>query len=170
VRAVLGQQISVRAATTLAGRLVQAYGRPLEGSRGGLTHLFPTAQALASADLRRIGATSSQEGAIRAISGAVAAGQLAPDALRGLDDFVERFCRVPGIGPWTAHYVAMRALREPDAFPVDDLGLRRALGDRGRPISTSALAKLSEEWRPWRAYAAMYLWMNPRTARKKGTR
>jgi AraC family transcriptional regulator of adaptative response / DNA-3-methyladenine glycosylase II len=83
---------------------------------------------------------------------------------------VERFCRVPGIGPWTAHYVAMRALREPDAFPVDDLGLRRALGDRGRPISTSALAKLSEEWRPWRAYAAMYLWMNPRTARKKGTR
>jgi AraC family transcriptional regulator of adaptative response / DNA-3-methyladenine glycosylase II len=170
VRAVLGQQINVRAATTLGGRLVEAYGRPLDGSVGGLTHLFPRPQALADADLRRIGATSSQERAIRAISRAVAAGELALDASRGLDDFVERFSGLPGVGPWTAHYVAMRGLREPDAFPAGDLGLRRALGDRGRPMSTSALARLSEQWRPWRAYAAMYLWMSPRTTRKGGKR
>jgi len=135
-----------------------------------VTHLFPKPQALAGADLRAIGATSSQERAIRAISAAVAAGELALDSSQGLEDFVESFCRLPGVGPWTAHYVAMRALREPDAFPADDLGLRRALGDRGRPISRSALAKLSEEWRPWRAYAAMYLWMNPRATRKRSNR
>jgi AraC family transcriptional regulator of adaptative response / DNA-3-methyladenine glycosylase II len=170
VRAVLGQQISVRAATTLAGRLVETYGRPIDGSAGGLTHLFPRPQALAEADLRSIGATGSQERAIRAISAAVAVGELALDASRGLEDFVERFCRLPGVGPWTAHYVAMRGLREPDAFPAGDLGLRRALGDRGRPMSASALAKLSEQWRPWRAYAAMYLWMSPRTTRKGGKR
>jgi AraC family transcriptional regulator of adaptative response / DNA-3-methyladenine glycosylase II len=137
---------------------------------GGVTHLFPTPQALADADLRAIGATSSQERAIRAISGAVAAGELALDASRGLEDFVERFCRLPGVGPWTAHYVAMRALREPDTFPAGDLALRRALGDRGRPISTAALTKLSEQWRPWRAYAAMYLWMNPRATSRRSKR
>jgi AraC family transcriptional regulator of adaptative response / DNA-3-methyladenine glycosylase II len=170
VRAVLGQQISVRAATTLAGRLVKTYGRPIETSDGGLTHLFPRPQALAHADLRAIGATGSQERAIRALSGAVATGELALDASRGLEDFVQRFCALPGVGPWTAHYVAMRGLREPDAFPADDLRIRRALGDRGRPMSVSALTKLSEHWRPWRAYAAMYLWMSPRTARSGGTR
>jgi AraC family transcriptional regulator of adaptative response / DNA-3-methyladenine glycosylase II len=170
VRAVLGQQVSVRAATTLASRLIEAYGRPIDRSAGGLTHLFPRPQALADADLRAIGATGSQERAIRAISAAVANGELALDASRGLDDFVERFCRLPGVGPWTAQYVAMRALGEPDAFPAGDLGLRRALGDRGRPMSASVLAKRSEQWRPWRAYAAMYLWMSPRTTRKGGKR
>lgn len=165
VRAVLGQQISVRAATTLASRLVRFHGRPIDGASGGVTHLFPTPEALADADLRAIGATSSQERAIRAISAGVASGELALDASLGLEEFVESFCRFPGVGPWTAHYVAMRALREPDAFPAADLGLRRALGARGRPISTSALTKLSDDWRPWRAYAAMYLWTDPGTAR-----
>ena len=93
---------------------------------------------------------------------------MTPSLPGGLEDFVESFCGLPGVGPWTAHYVAMRGLREPDAFPAGDLGLRRALGDRGRPLSTSALAKLAEEWRPWRAYAAMYLWMNPRSTRQEG--
>ena len=170
VRAVLGQQISVRAATTLAGRLVEAYGRPLEGATGGLTHLFPTPDALAAVDPRRIGATGSQARAIRAISAAVVSHELALDSSQGLEDFVERFCRLPGVGPWTAHYVAMRALREPDAFPAGDLGLRRALCYRGRPISTPALARLAEQWRPWRAYAAMYLWTSPRAVTEKGTR
>ncbi|TMM17500.1 MAG: helix-turn-helix domain-containing protein [Actinobacteria bacterium] len=170
VRAVLGQQISVRAATTLAGRLVEAYGRPIDDSPSGLTHLFPRPQALADADLRAIGATGSQERAIQAISAAIAAGELALDASRGLEDFAERFCRLPGVGPWTAHYVAMRGLREPDAFPADDLGLRRALADRRGPTSAPALAKLSEQWRPWRAYAAMYLWMSPRATRRGGKR
>lgn len=169
-RAVLGQQISVRAATTLAGRLVAAYGRPIESATGGATYLFPGPEVLVDADLRTIGATSAQERAIRAISAAVADGDLALDSSLGLEEFVESFCRLPGVGPWTAHYVAMRALREPDAFPPGDLGLRRALGDRGDPISNSALAKLSEEWRPWRAYAAMYLWTNSQATRRKGRR
>ena len=167
VRAVLGQQISVRAATTIAGRLVEAYGRPIESSEGGLTHLFPHPQALVAADLRGLGATSSQERAIRALSGAVAAGQLALDASRGLENFVKRFCQLSGVGVWTAHYVAMRGLQEPDAFPASDLGLRRALADQGGPMSASALAKASEEWRPWRAYAAMYLWMNASAKRSR---
>jgi len=168
VRAVLGQQISVRAATTLAGRLVETYGRPREGLVAGLTHLFPRPEALVDANLRAIGATGSQERAIRAISRSVAAGELSFDASRGLDDFVERFCRLPGVGSWTAHYVAMRGLQEPDAFPTGDLGLRRVLGDPGRPLSAPALAKVAERWRPWRAYAAMYLWMSARAARKGG--
>jgi AraC family transcriptional regulator, regulatory protein of adaptative response / DNA-3-methyladenine glycosylase II len=170
VRAVLGQQISVRAATTLAGRLVAAYGRPIEGASGGLTHLFPSAESLADADLRPIGATGSQERAIRGISAAVVAGELAFDSSLGVDDFVARFRRLPGVGPWTAQYVAMRALREPDAFPAGDLGLRRALGEQGNPISTAALASRAEEWRPWRSYAAMYLWTSPRVAGRSGKR
>ena len=167
VRAVLGQQISVRAATTIAARLVEAHGRPIESSEGGLTHLFPHPQALVDADLRGIGATRSQERAIRALSAAVASGQLELDASCGLEDFVERLCQLSGVGVWTAHYVAMRGLREPDAFPASDLGLRRALGDQGGPMSASALAKLSEEWRPWRAYAAMYLWTNVSAKRSR---
>jgi AraC family transcriptional regulator of adaptative response / DNA-3-methyladenine glycosylase II len=158
VRAVLGQQISVRAATTLSGRLAAAYGQPFEADNGGLTHLFPKPEALATADLRAIGATSAQERAIRAISTAVAKEELVLDASRGLDDFAERFRELPGIGPWTAQYVAMRALGEPDAFPASDLGLRRALGEAVRPISATKLEKISEDWRPWRAYAALYLW------------
>jgi AraC family transcriptional regulator, regulatory protein of adaptative response / DNA-3-methyladenine glycosylase II len=168
VRAVLGQQISVRAATTLAGRLVAAYGRPIANATGGLTHLFPSAEALARGDLMPIGATGSQQRAIRGISAAVVAGELTFDSSLGLDDFVARFSRLPGVGPWTAQYTAMRALREPDAFPAGDLGLRRALGDQGTPISNSALARRAEEWRPWRSYAAMYLWTSPKVARRSG--
>lgn len=135
VRAVLGQQISVRAATTLTRRLVHGYGCPVEGAGTVTTHLFPAPAALADADLRSIGATSSQEGAIRAIATAVATHELRLDASKGLEEFVERFCRLPGVGPWTAHYVAMRALGEPDAFPPGDLGLRRALANDSRPLS-----------------------------------
>ncbi|MGH2873308.1 MAG: DNA-3-methyladenine glycosylase family protein [Solirubrobacteraceae bacterium] len=84
------------------------------------------------------------------------------DASLGLDEFVERFCQLPGVGPWTAQYVAMRALGSPDAFPAGDLGLRRALIDSDdRPLTSPALAAIAEEWRPWRAYAAMYLWTAP---------
>jgi AraC family transcriptional regulator, regulatory protein of adaptative response / DNA-3-methyladenine glycosylase II len=170
VRAVLGQQISVRAATTLTRRLIERYGRPIESATGGVTHLFPTAGVLAGADLLAIGATNSQERAIQTLSAAVAVGELRLDASQGLEDFIDRFCILPGVGPWTAHYVAMRALREPDAFPAGDLGLRRALGGQGRPITASALARLAEEWRPWRSYAAMYLWTNPQAASSRSSR
>jgi len=170
VRAILGQQISVRAATTLSGRLAAAFGQPLEGDNGGLTHSFPKAEQLTTADLRAIGATGAQERAIRALSNAVCKGELELDASRGLDDFAERFSALPGIGPWTTQYVAMRALAERDAFPAGDLGLRRALGERDQPISAKASERISENWRPWRAYAALYLWTSPGVARARAKR
>jgi AraC family transcriptional regulator of adaptative response / DNA-3-methyladenine glycosylase II len=150
VRAVLGQQVSVRAARTFAGRLVQQCGTPLATSRGTLTHAFPTADAVAHADLRGVGLTGSRERTLRALATEVAAGRLVLDPLADRDETRGRLLALPGVGPWTVEYVAMRALGDPDAFPDTDLVLRRALGRRG-PAETDA-------WRPWRAYAAMHLW------------
>jgi len=157
VRAVLGQQITVRGATTLAGRLVRAFGQRV-AECGGLTHLFPKPETLAEADLAGIGLPRARAATLRALAVATARRELVLDATQGLDDAVARLSAVPGIGPWTAHYIAMRALGEPDAFPVGDLGLRRALGNSGAPLPTAELAQLAEDWRPWRAYAAMILW------------
>jgi AraC family transcriptional regulator of adaptative response / DNA-3-methyladenine glycosylase II len=157
VRAVLGQQVSVAGASTLCGRLVQAFGKPLALGRG-LTHLFPTPDALASADIAAIGVPKTRAHTLRALARAVANQTLRLDAARGLDDAVARLRRVPGIGEWTAHYIAMRAFGEPDAFPASDLGLRKALGGEKAPLSHAEVASLAEAWRPWRAYAAMALW------------
>lgn len=160
VRAVLGQQVSVRAATTFSGRLVAALGRPLGGARArdGVAMLFPTPAAMARADLAGIGLTGARAATLKALAAAVAAD---PRLLRShdtLDETVAKLCALAGIGPWTAQYVAMRALREPDAFPAADLGLLRAMETRaGRP-TPAALAKRAEAWRPWRAYAALRLW------------
>lgn len=149
VRAVLGQQVSVRAARTFAQRLVEQCGRPLPVPRGSLTHAFPSAAAVADADLQRIGLTGARVRTLRALAEAVAGGQLTLDAVADRDDVRARLAALPGVGPWTVDYVAMRALGDPDAFPATDLVLRRALGgDTGR----------SDAWRPWRAYAAMHLW------------
>jgi AraC family transcriptional regulator, regulatory protein of adaptative response / DNA-3-methyladenine glycosylase II len=166
VRAVLGQQVTVRAATTLTGRLVHNFGKPAEGiDLPGLTHRFPTPAALAEADLRAIGATGAQSRAVRALARAVADGELMIEAGRGLEEFVGRICELPGVGQWTAQYIAMRALAEPDAFPAGDLGLRRSAG-RGGPILTAGeLDRMAEAWRPWRACAAMYLWTDDRLGR-----
>lgn len=160
VRAVLGQQVSVRAATTFSGRLVAAIGRPLgvAHARGGAAVLFPTPAAMAKADLDGIGLTGARAATLTALAAAVAAD---PRLIRSddtLDETVAKLCALPGIGPWTAQYIAMRALREPDAFPAADLGLLRAMETRaGRP-TPAALAKRAEAWRPWRAYAALRLW------------
>ena len=162
VRAILGQQISVGAATKLAGRVVERFGTPLaEHDADGPTHLFPSAETLATADLAALGMTRAQAGAINGLAGEVAAGSLQLDAPRGLEDAVDRLCRIAGIGPWTAHYVAMRAYGEPDAFPVSDLGLRKAASQDGTPVTPGRLQAMAERWRPWRAYAAMYLWSKP---------
>jgi AraC family transcriptional regulator of adaptative response / DNA-3-methyladenine glycosylase II len=150
VRAVLGQQVSVAAATTLAGRIAERWGDPVPG--GGL--LFPLPATLADARVERAGVTGARAATIRAIGCAVADGTLAFDDLPGLEASVERLTGLPGVGPWTAHYIAMRAFGEPDAFPASDLGLRKALGG----ISAGALEAMSERWRPWRSYAAMHLW------------
>ncbi|MGE5205055.1 MAG: AlkA N-terminal domain-containing protein [Chlamydiota bacterium] len=152
VRAILGQQITVKGATSLAGRLVQAFGQPL--SAPGLTHLFPRPEDLAGARLAGIGLPKARAESIRALARAVRDGQLRFECVADSDQFLARFCEIPGIGPWTAQYVAMRALGEPDAFPCGDIGLLRALGIS----SARELEQRAEAWRPWRAYAAMYLW------------
>jgi AraC family transcriptional regulator of adaptative response / DNA-3-methyladenine glycosylase II len=152
VRAILGQQVTVRGATTLAGRIVRAFGEPLESD--GLTHVFPSAKALAAADYSQIGLPAARAETIRRLAGAVERGELAFGAVADPALWMERFRALPGIGEWTAQYVAMRALGEPDAFPAGDLGLLRASGAAG----PKQLELLAEQWRPWRAYAAMYLW------------
>ncbi|HVH19228.1 MAG TPA: AlkA N-terminal domain-containing protein [Myxococcota bacterium] len=160
VRAILGQQVSVRAATTLAGRLVTQFGAKLPddclpSSDGATpTHEFPSAELLADADVASIGLPAARANAIRALARSVSGGlrlepAADPDAAR------DALLALPGVGEWTAAYVAMRALREPDAFPSGDLGLRRALG-----VGAAELARRAEAWRPWRSYAAMLLWQH----------
>jgi AraC family transcriptional regulator of adaptative response / DNA-3-methyladenine glycosylase II len=163
VRAVLGQQVSVAAATTLAGRLVTSFGAPLAAPRaGGLTHVFPPAARLAEAGegrIQAIGLTRSRAATLAGLARAAADGTLVLDGARGLEATIEGLCALPGIGPWTAHYVALRGLLEPDAFPAGDLGLRKALAPRGgAPLSEAALLARAERWRPWRGYAAIHLW------------
>jgi len=162
IRAVLGQQVSVRGATTLAGRLVETFGTPFEPSEPGraeLTHRFPSPAALAEADVASIGMPGSRADTIRGLARAVASGELELGAPLGLDAAVEQLTGLPGIGPWTAHYVALRALGEPDAFPAGDLGLRKALSENGKPLAERALRERAERWRPWRGYAALWLWL-----------
>jgi AraC family transcriptional regulator of adaptative response / DNA-3-methyladenine glycosylase II len=165
VRAILGQQVSVRGATTLAGRLVERFGSPFSGGANGsdgagatLDRLFPRPERLARARLETIGLPRARAGAIRALARAVSSGDLALDGSADPDETRAALQALPGVGPWTAAYVAMRALREPDAFPSEDLGLRRALaGTAGLP-SPRALCERAEAWRPWRAYGALHLW------------
>jgi AraC family transcriptional regulator, regulatory protein of adaptative response / DNA-3-methyladenine glycosylase II len=155
IRAILGQQLSVKAATTLAGRVAQAYGKPFDAAPG-LTRLFPPPIVLGDASLAGIGVTTARAETIRAFARAVCVQRIRFDGIVNLGEFRARLCETPGIGKWTAEYAAMRALRDPDAFPADDLGLRRKSGD-----STAAeLETRAEAWRPWRAYAAMLLWQS----------
>jgi AraC family transcriptional regulator of adaptative response / DNA-3-methyladenine glycosylase II len=138
VRAILGQQVSVRAASTLAGHLVARFGPAVAGGTEGLTHLFPEPAALVDADVASIGMPRARAKAVRGLARAVAEGE-------GVIEDPDRFASLPGVGAWTAGYVAMRALRDPDAFPRGDVVLRR-------------FERASDPWRPWRAYAAMHLW------------
>ena len=157
VRAVLGQQVTVKGARTLAARLVAKLGSPLAKPAGPVTHLFPSAEAVADDDLSGVGLTGTRVRALRALAGAVAGGlALDPDADRA--ETGRRLLALPGIGPWTAAYVAMRALGDPDAIPLTDLGLRQALRTLGAPDDARSVAARAERWRPWRAYAAMHLW------------
>jgi AraC family transcriptional regulator of adaptative response / DNA-3-methyladenine glycosylase II len=151
VRAIVGQQASVAGAAALVARVARMYGTRRRTDTETLAWTFPTPRVLAEAPLERAGLTRRRAAAIRALASAVAAGELSLDA--GGPELIERLCRLPGVGPWTAEYVAMRGLSDPDAFPVGDLGLRRAAG-----LTDRDLASRSERWRPWRAYAAMHLW------------
>ncbi len=157
VRAVIGQQVSVAAARTLAGRLVSALGERVS-EEGPLTHLFPSAERLADAKLGGIGLTAARAATLTTLSRGVAEGTIRLDPGASLEATRSALLEVPGIGPWTAEYVALRALGDPDAFPAADLGLRQALGEPGAPLSTAELARRAEAWRPWRGYAAVSLW------------
>lgn len=160
IRAILGQQVSVKGATTLAGRLVRRCGEAMPEASGGLTHFFPAPEAIADADLSGLGLTGGRISALKAFAGAVAKGAVTFDPAATLDDKIAEFCLVPGIGEWTAHYIALRAVGEPDAFPASDLGLRKAAGGAS-PVTPRALEAMAESWRPWRGYAALLLWMAP---------
>jgi AraC family transcriptional regulator of adaptative response / DNA-3-methyladenine glycosylase II len=149
VRAILGQQVTVKGASTLTGRIVASYGTPVN-SNDGLTHLFPSACVLAEADFAAVGLPRARAEAIRGLARAVASGQV---RFSGIVD-ENHLLTLPGVGDWTVQYIAMRALGEPDAFPSSDLGLLRASSLK----TARKLAERAERWRPWRAYAAMHLW------------
>src|SRR5437016_241855 len=138
---------------SLAGRLVSNFGRRFSAA-SGLTHLFPLPEVLGDAKLTSIGLPTARAETIRTLARAVSDGQISFEGIVDSEAFLARLCEIPGIGKWTAQYVAMRALGEPDAFPSGDLGLLRALKLR----SSRELEQRAEGWRPWRAYAAMYLW------------
>jgi AraC family transcriptional regulator of adaptative response / DNA-3-methyladenine glycosylase II len=163
VRAVLGQQISVGGATTFAGRLAERFGTPLpdalrRGADDRLRFAFPEATSLVQAPLERIGLTRARAETLRTLSKAVADGELCLDGTDDLETVVEQLCQLPGVGPWTAQYIALRGLAEPDAFPAGDLGVRRALAAGGELPSASEAERLAEPWRPWRSYATLHLW------------
>jgi AraC family transcriptional regulator of adaptative response / DNA-3-methyladenine glycosylase II len=157
VRAIVGQQITVAGATTIVGRIVARFGRRVPGlDELGVTHTFPPAEVLASADLSGLGLTLARQAAIRAFACAVASGDVALDSTRPLDEVVDALVAIPGLGPWTAHYIALR-LGERDAFPANDVGLRRGLRAVD-PDGSEPLGRLAERWSPWRATAAVQLW------------
>ncbi|ULU24253.1 DNA-3-methyladenine glycosylase 2 family protein [Dyella terrae] len=158
VRAILGQQVSVAAARTLATRIVQKFGTPVISPVPELQRLFPGPELLVDADLRSIGLTTARAATVRGVAQALLDGRIDFRSEQPLEEFVERWVALPGIGEWTAHYMAMRALSHPDAFPAADLILRRAAAGNGPELSTKALTSLAENWRPWRAYSVMYLW------------
>lgn len=168
VRGVLGQQITVRGACTLAGRIVARVGRRLPALPGvpdGLTHAFPGPETLAGARLDGLGLTGARERTLGTVADAVTSGEVVLDG--SVEPATARAAleALAGIGPWTARYVVMRGLGEPDAFPDGDLGLRKSLGVVGKPVSSAELRKASEAWRPWRAYAAILLWGSEPAAR-----
>lgn len=160
VRAVLGQQITVRAATTLSARLVHRVGRQVDTPFENLNRLGITPEAIASLnmdELCRLGLVRARAETLHHLAAFTLAGGFEFPPGQDHESVVARLVELPGIGPWTAHYIAMRALRYPDAFPAADLGLRKAIG-KGTLVSTREAAARSEAWRPWRAYAAIALW------------
>ncbi len=160
VRAVLGQQISVRAARTFAGRIAIAAGTALPSDHAvdGITHAFPTAEQLAAAPLETIGLTNRRIDTLHRLATLVASGTLNLSGAGDLPTTKELLLAIPGIGPWTVSYVAMRALHDADAFPVTDLGIRLGFEALGLPSSVREIRDRAEGWRPWRGYAAMHVW------------
>ena len=158
VRAILGQQVSVAGASTLAARVIERWGRGVATPVSGLTHAFPAPEVVAEVDIAAIGMPAKRAEAIKIFARAVAEGSIQFESVYDVEAFREKLIALPGIGPWTADYISMRALGEPDAFPAGDLVLIRAAGARNE----KELEAKSEAWRPWRAYAALHLWQGVR--------
>ena len=158
VRAIVGQQVTLAAARRTGARLVALYGRPLDEPEGAITHLFPTPAAVAEVDSLELRLPRVRANALRALARAVLDGELdlSPGAERAAA--TRTLLELQGIGPWTASYVAMRALGDSDAFPPGDAAVRRALERLGQDGRPAAAGRLAERWRPWRSYALMHLW------------
>ena len=159
VRAILGQQITVRAATTIGGRLAEAFGDPIVTPFAELNRLTPSPARIAAAsvdDIARLGIVAARARSVIALAEAQRSQALCLDggAHQSPDHSIKRLAELPGIGQWTAQYIAMRALRWPDAFPKEDIAVRNNLGG----VSPKQADALSQMWRPWRSYAVMHVW------------
>lgn len=157
VRAILGQQITVKAATTLGGRFMDALGEPVETPFPELNRLCPSPEKIARAttdDIARLGIISARANSIRALAAACAAGTLHLTPGADPEATIRELVKLPGIGPWTAHYIAMRALRWADAFPKEDIAVRNNLGG----VTARQAEEMSRAWRPWRSYAVLHIW------------
>ena len=164
VRAVVGQQVTVAAARTLTTRLVERFGTPLATPIDGLTRLFPTPAALAAAsgdELGQLGLVRQRQAAIHALAQAVSTGQISLHAGADVQTTMDALKALPGIGAWTADYIALRALRWPDAFRSGDMALQKALAPEGQRLTARAAESRAERWRPWRAYAVIRVWHSP---------
>ncbi|BBZ51616.1 DNA-3-methyladenine glycosylase 2 family protein [Mycobacterium heidelbergense] len=158
VRAVLGQQVSTKAASTHAGRLVAAYGQPVRDPDGALTHTFPSVEQLADVDPIHVAVPRARRRTMSALIAGLADGSVVLDAGSDWESARDQLLALPGVGPWTAEVIAMRALGDPDAFPASDLGLRLAAGQVGLPTAQRNLIDHSTRWRPWRSYVTQHLW------------
>ncbi|AOS91390.1 DNA-3-methyladenine glycosylase 2 family protein [Mycobacterium intracellulare] len=158
VRAVLGQQVSTKAASTHAGRLVAAYGQPVNDAAGALTHTFPSVEELAEIDPSHLAVPKARQRTLSALVAGLADGSIALDTGCDWESARRQLLALPGVGPWTAEVIAMRGLGDPDAFPASDLGLRLAAKRLGLPSDERSLVEHGARWRPWRSYATQYLW------------
>jgi AraC family transcriptional regulator of adaptative response / DNA-3-methyladenine glycosylase II len=163
MRAIVGQQITVAAATKILARIATTYGERIEGGDPELNLLFPQPEVLAAVELS--GMPGARARTLRELARCVSEGAACLETGASLETSIARLVALPGIGPWTANYIAMRALGEPDAFPAGDVALRRAAGE-GALVSETDLLRRAERWRPWRAYAAILLWRSLSDSRK----
>lgn len=156
VRAILGQQITVKAARTIAGRIVQKMGTPVNGNSA---RLFPTPEQVLTTSMDGMGIPTRRIEAMRQLAQAAIEKKIGPDSGISWEESILRLCLLPGIGPWTAHYIALRSFSERDVFLPGDLGLRRSASKiLGKNFTDIELMKYAERWRPWRSYAVLYLW------------
>ena len=158
VRAILGQQVTVKAASTLVARIAQRHGTPYDCDIEGLDFTFPQPADLESADLAGLGIVGQRIEAIQAVAKLLTSEKLRIDCSIETEEFIATICAVKGIGEWTAQYIAMRALNDPNAFPYSDLILRRAAAKKGEELTAKKLLLRSEPWQPWRAYSVILLW------------